>query len=355
MRSPAPSKTTALVAALALTLSLGASWPLSAGAIPVHPHGVRAPAGLPGDPTTFEDDGDRGDFESHAHPGTTEAGDRPHQHYDTEDFGGWDDETDPWSAFGAWIDESFFLDNSGAFDGVAADGTSTWPRVPHGFIDEFSADNTADDKTMAGKEDRIPDFFFKGAGWEEGADKNKARVRDAFSLWSALEANKSPVSGLDLITGLEFEETDVEGNAEIILLWGGTNALGLTTWAHVGSTANTEGDVTVQFNSTVDWFFGADPALTPDDEFHFFSTAIHEAGHVVGLNEQTDVDDVMIKARDKGKNDPANGKGPAFNAIDVDSRRGAFALYSIPVPEPASSVLLAIGLGALVARRRGAR
>ncbi|MGL4552363.1 MAG: PEP-CTERM sorting domain-containing protein [Gemmataceae bacterium] len=56
----------------------------------------------------------------------------------------------------------------------------------------------------------------------------------------------------------------------------------------------------------------------------------------------------MIAQPDEGPN------GPAFDGLDGDSKRGAYALYSVPaegvVPEPSSVVLVAIALGCLAGR-----
>ena len=299
-------------------------WSLAAPgyAIPKHPHGDK--------PTTWELDGNEGDFEVHNHTGvTTEAGDSPHQHYNSLSFGGWNNMRDPWSAYGAWDDEVFYLDTTDPFD-------SPYPPVPHGFIDEFAADNTPDDRTMQGKKDRIPDYFFVDP---DNWDQNAIDIVDvAFSRWSALQAGKSPVSGLPLLTGLEFERTLVRENAEILLVWQDIADLGETTWNNVG--ANVEGDTTVTFDSNPGmggWYFPIDHTTTPANQFHFFSTALHEVGHVVGLEEQNDTDDVMIFQRGPGPN------GPAFSVLDDDSKEGAYALYSIPkVPEPTSTLSLLV-------------
>ncbi|MGL4552362.1 MAG: hypothetical protein ACRC33_14375, partial [Gemmataceae bacterium] len=67
---------------------------------------------------------------------------------------------------------------------------------------------------------------------------------------------------------------------------GGT--LGQTT-STVTLATRIQSDVTVTFNSTTAWFFGA-AAATPADKYHFYSTALHETGHVVGLGEPADIE-----------------------------------------------------------------
>jgi hypothetical protein len=336
----------AVLGLLGLVVFLG--WVTApAHAIPTHAHGV------PLDQTTAETDGDRGGFELHTHAGvTTEAGDTTHQHYDADvDVGGWlDKQGNDWSLFALWDDELFYLDNTDPFSGP-------YGPVWHGFIDE-SAVNTPNDANTAGIDDHIPDYYFKGA-WNVDA---RTRVRDAFEAWSALAAGLSPVSGYALETGLEFEETTVEANAEIIVLWSDIGSLGSTGWANVG--ANGEGDTTMTFDSNPGsggWHFGVAPAGTPADKYHFYSTALHEVGHALGLEDQDDTDDVMVGARATGPHNPPT-QGPAFGAIDAESREGAYVGYSVPASLgaiPAVSgralALLAVllaGSGFMLIRRR---
>jgi len=66
--------------------------------------------------------------------------------------------------------------------------------------------------------------------------------------------------------------------------------------------------------------------------FHFFSTALHEIGHVVGLGDQSDPDDVMIYYRYPGPTG-IRSTGPSFDALDDDCKEGARDLYSIPAPD----------------------
>lgn len=290
-------------------------------------------------PTTWESDGDRGLFETHKHTDVkTEAGDSPHQHYNALSFGGWDNWGDPWSAFGVWADERFYADNTDPFD-------AQYPPVPHGFINEYSG-NALDDMTTAGTSDHIPDYFFENP--DQWNDDAMDMVVAAFGAWSALQAGTSPVSGLPLITGLEFEPTVVRENAEIILRWQDIDPLGLTEWKNWGWNGTRDLTVTFDSNPSSPWHYGEDPTNCPPGEYHFYSIGLHEIGHVVGLYHQTDLDDVMIWQFGTGPN------GPAFGAIDQDSREGAYALYSIPVPEPVTvlGVFLGVsGVGAYIRRR----
>lgn len=99
------------------------------------------------------------------------------------------------------------------------------------------------------------------------------------------------------------------------------------------------------FQRDHNWFFDGTKedfeASTKDDDF--FTVALHETGHVVGLDHQTDADDIMkddagFKVRVKA--------GGAFRALSPDDINGARDLYSVPVPEP-SSVFGTLALGLL--------
>lgn len=285
--------------------------------IPFHAHGEF--------PTTWESDAEG---TGSTHPNNPalgnwdpEAGDTRHQHYDAAPLVDRQRTNEPFSVWGVW-------DNRTAYSLPAA----AYPVVPHGFIDESNVNN-------------IPRYRFFGDVWNTDNQAKSALplIDSAFQEWSALQAGVSPVSGLKLITGLAFAAVKPTDVAEIDIIWGGTNDLGINRRA-IGA----DGIVTnydVHFKSTVDWFFGK-AADTPVDKYHFYSTALHEIGHVVGLWEQLDKDDIMYFEQGKGST------GAVFDTLDVDSKRGAYALYSIPVSEPSSIFLLSIGVIGLVLTRK---
>jgi hypothetical protein len=134
----------------------------------------------------------------------------------------------------------------------------------------------------------------------------------AFDMWGAVQSDRPY-----LVTGIAFERTTNPAQANIRIYWQPYEALG--EW-----TPNTRQLI---FASNVSWYFPLDPASTPANEYHFFSTAFHETGHVAGLGDQNDNDDVMIFERGPGPN------GPCFSSIDPDSIEGIRDLYSIPAPD----------------------
>lgn len=166
------------------------------------------------------------------------------------------------------------------------------------------------------------------------------------------------MSGLELTTGLAFRSVKADAAAEIDVEWGGIAGLGRISYrvGKGGATTNRK----LRFNSGANtWFFGQEAATPVDDpattgvnegRFHVYSTALHEVGHVVGLWHQDDRDDVMITSRLRGPNGKTSG--PAFDALDDDSKRGAYALYSVPAQGVPAPPTLALGLGGLVIVRR---
>lgn len=103
------------------------------------------------------------------------------------------------------------------------------------------------------------------------------------------------------------------------------------------------------FNAQVPWFFGinANPLVAPN-QFDFLSVALHEWGHVLGLDHPNGaiVNTTMFPFMpDRG----TLGAGLALVMnVDADSVTGGRALYTIPTP----SVGAVVGAGLLAAARR---
>jgi len=210
----------------------------------------------------------------------------------------------------------------------------------HGFINEFP--------NLGGGPDHIPRYRFHNVGGNDpdptgGAWPAAAQVaiRNAFSQWSAIVSDRP-----GHVVGLHFTEVASDAAAEITIHWHNIDFLGETSPADPAPgelrwDRPNGAPVTIVFDSTppVPWFYGAQ-ALTPIGNYHFLSTALHETGHAVGLQDQNDYDDVMIGARNSGPNDPINQRtGPAFDVIDDDSIEGARDLYMIELTHEQAALL----------------
>lgn len=343
-KSALASAATGAPGAVALALACWAA-PAAAQDMIVHRHDSLA--------ITWEADGKTGTDKPVEHPNdpakggaaNPDAGNSRHQHYNAEALTQGDISHEPFVVAGVWVNRTnynFVPEVALPGGGVVKYATAKYPAVPHGFIDESKVDN-------------IPRFRFVGANWDDGdpktettAEKALPQIVKAFETWSALDAKESPVSKLALITGLEFRRVAADAAAEIDVVWGGTTAKGAFE-----RQINNDGVTTsavLRFSDTEKFFFGK-PEDTPANETFFYTVALHEVGHVVGLDHQGSVlaglTSLMFTAQQSGP------RG-ARDTIDDGSMQGAFALYSVPVPEPAAWALALAGLVFLVRRRPGA-
>jgi hypothetical protein len=114
---------------------------------------------------------------------------------------------EPFSVCGVWNNRTYYnlsLAIPNQFSEAVQAG------VPHGFIDESDEGN-------------VPRYEFIGNNWNLGAaGQARVMINAAFREWSSLEAGTSPVSGLPLITGLDFDMV-TSGDAEIKVYWGGNH------------------------------------------------------------------------------------------------------------------------------------
>jgi len=220
-----------------------------------------------------------------------------------------------YDAFAVWDNKSRRTDDDGQFG------------LGHGFIDEYGygfGGVIIVRYKFSTKRTKLP------PGNQNQQNQFKVLVNDAFEAWSALKANPP------LVTGLEFEEVGEDEAAEIVVQWEDCDSLGECTISTNPLRLTFDSQTSAAPAGVGGWSLAKNPATVPPNQFHFYSTALHEVGHLVGLDEQNDRDDVMYFEGAAGcpqhPGAPADA-GPCFDAIDTDSVDGALDLYSIPTPD----------------------
>lgn len=258
----------------------------------------------------------------------------PHQHYNTLRL--WDAGLGigQFDGYADWDNETFTPD------------ANQEANFNHGFIVEevFPA----------------PDFWFSDTGnvgvWTTDPEAILARPRitGAFGTWSNLEAGVSPVSGLPLDTGILFLEAGNQAAAEITIYWGTPAQYPIlvsndAAFCQVAAVCPGFPNHSLFFSENTSWYFGANAAGMPLNSVDLITVALHEIGHIVGLDHQNDTDDVMYTfAGDQAR----IAADAAFRALSADDMVGAYSLYSIPSPEPSTLLLLSSGLAVAVGLRK---
>ena len=268
------------------------------------------------------------DTVAHPHIPSWEDNDGHHQHRSNNPVMNWGTGEGRYDGYAVWSNENF---NYPTPKDITTHGS-------HGFIQE--------DPVSA------PDFFFAG-DWTlgEGA-KAKSLVSQAFKTWSDITSDKP-----NLTTGILFNETALEAVAEIKVSWATEIEFPnlVNTVAYFDPNPQGTGSdafYNLIFKRNHDWFFEGTKAdfLASGKQDDFLTVALHETGHVLGLDHQNDIDDIMAILAGS-KTDVA--AGGAFRALSADDLNGARDLYSVPVPEPGITLLssgLALGLGGLLKR-----
>jgi hypothetical protein len=122
----------------------------------------------------------------------------------------------------------------------------------------------------------------------------------------------------------------------------------------------TPGLKTLTFNSTVNWYYLNAFAPAPN-QFDFITTAMHEFGHVIGLDHQGPPGVVMYGSQSSYEPNGMGGSQPRDPTTEVrfpdfGAQTGSKVLYTIAVvPEPSSFALVGLMSLAIVARRKRAK
>ena len=289
-----------------------------------------------------------------------------------------------YDAYSHWVNETYRVFGRVRPNGGFAPGSQEF--FSHGFI--ITDDLNTPEYKLVGPDDpglkpdpddpapflgpkcTLPDgaclWDSKGMGFDP-----RNLVRDAFKTWSTID-NDDPAH---LILGLRFrEETGADDPAEIKVEF----VDHVESDGRAVAAAWNTGTRTLRFaryrdqaaQEPIKWYLGANAANIGLNDLDFFTVALHEVGHIVGLDHQSDADDVMYTSA--GEFNAIRVDNGTFRSLSNDDKLGALDLYTIPcaqgpaprgsadelpascavVSAPPAALLLCVGLCALALIRR---
>lgn len=263
-----------------------------------------------------------------------------------------------YDAAAVWVNENYLVfDRPNSIDGMGGGSTEPDSLFSHGFIIEQPGPTP--EYEFIGREDpglsqqpatcTLEDGFclfdHNGRGFDP-----RSRIREAFATWSRLT-----VDDPHLIMGLEFREKVGDDTAEIAVQFVDFQPIprNIAAWIPRFGAPRVKGTLFFRrYDNAMktrkhEWFTGdrandiADNARVTD----FLTSALHETGHIVGLDHQNDTDDIMYIFAGDGDKVRAGG---AFRRLSGDDILGARDLYSI-TPEPSTVTLVGVGMVVMIA------
>jgi len=221
--------------------------------------------------------------------------------------------------------------------GNPAPGSANWSIMPAG-LGVAAGQAAIDDPSHVGFTTEDFDSLVPTVGWEEQVID---QALDEWDLWSGF-TNLGEVPDGGGQGGAD--DAGGGGTGDIrVAAWAITDANVLAhafypgTWSDWGSDWNFGGDV--HFDTGWVWVDDATDT-TVDPDFDFYTVALHELGHSLGLEHSSDINSVMYPVY--------QGARRTLKADDIAGIQAIYGLQQV-VPEPASVCLLGLAGGAIAA------
>lgn len=249
------------------------------------------------------------------------------------------------------------------------DAYSHWVNETYNYFDDPGENSLFGHGFIIEQPGPTPEYRFEGDvavslfDHTGAAFDARSLIRAAFDAWSNITTDDPT----HLVMGLAFREfVSVADAAEIIVSAVDYIAGAVAVWDPVAKTLKFRryDHETERTDEQKHRWFNTNSGVLADDRTafealvapagkldDFFTVALHEVGHIVGLDHQADIDDVLETLAGAQSRVKAGG---TFRTLSDDDILGARDLYSIPVPEPSSLLMASFAVVAGLRRWRSA-